>query len=136
MAHPPPCPKTCQNMTRTREVAAKRILASSWGQFASFRAAATRKHVASLRKLTFCPPARPANAHRKIVNKIRNELISSIKITSPHRNHRNRWHDVRQLHLPLKLEPVGAGGSWRSWCRCFYYFWHVLCCVCVAVASS
>ncbi len=29
-------------------------------------------HVASLQKLTFCPPAHPANAHRIIVNKIRN----------------------------------------------------------------
>ena len=30
------------------------------------------KHVASFRKLTFCAPARRADAHRIIVNKIRN----------------------------------------------------------------
>ncbi len=92
-------------------------------------AAATRKHVGSLRKLTSCPcpQARPADAHRIIVNKIRNELISSIKIASPHRNHRNRSHNVRRLHLPLKLEPLEAGGLWRSWCRCFFVFL----CVCV-----
>ena len=86
------------------------------------------KHVESLRKLTFCPLARPADAHRIIVNKIRNELISSIKIRSPHRNRRSRSRDVRRSHLPFKLEPVEAGRSWQSWCRCFYYFWHVVMC--------
>ena len=81
-----------------------------------------------LKKLTFCPPARQADAHRIIVNKTKDELDSSIKITSPHRNDRDRSLDVRRSHLPLKLEPVEAGGSWRSWCRCFYYFWHVVMC--------
>jgi hypothetical protein len=37
MALRPPSPKSCQNTTRTRGVAAKRISASSWGQYASFR---------------------------------------------------------------------------------------------------
>ena len=80
-----------------------------------------------LKKLTFCPPARQADAHRIIVNKIKDELDSSIKITSPHRNHRDRSRDVRRSHLPLKLEPVEASGSWRSWCRCFFSF-PVMCC--------
>ncbi len=34
---PPPHPKSCQNMTRTWETLAKRILMSSWGQCASFQ---------------------------------------------------------------------------------------------------
>ena len=91
-------------------------------------AAAKEKHMESLWKLTFCPPARQADAHRIIVNKTKDELDSSIKITSPHRNDRDRSLNVRRSHLPLKLEPVEAGGSWRSWCRCFYYFWHVVMC--------
>ena len=80
-------------------------------------------------KLTFCPPACPADAHRIIVNEIRNQLLSSIKITSPDRNDQDRSRDVRRSHLPFKLEPVEAGGLWRPWCRCFYYFWHVCCVV-------
>jgi hypothetical protein len=87
-----------------------------------------KKHNEIASKITFCPPARPADAHRIIVNKIRNELILSIKITSPDRNDRDRSRDARRSHLPLKLEPVEAGRLWRSWCQCFYCFWHVVMC--------
>ena len=37
MAQRPPSPRSCWITTRTRGVAAKRISASSWGQYASFR---------------------------------------------------------------------------------------------------
>ncbi len=81
-----------------------------------------------LRFTSFCATLACTTPHRIIVNKIRNELISSIKIRSPHRNRRSQSRNVRRSHLPFKLEPVEAGGSWQSWCRCFYYFWHVVMC--------
>ncbi len=44
--------KSCQNTTRTRGVAAKRISASSWGQCASFRCSGhVKKHELSLQTL-------------------------------------------------------------------------------------
>jgi hypothetical protein len=43
MALRPPSPKSCRNTTRTRGVAAKRILTNSWGQYASFRRSSDEK---------------------------------------------------------------------------------------------
>ena len=115
--------KSCRNTTRTRGVAAKRISASSWGQCASFRCSGhVKKHKLSLQKLTFCPRARWAAAHRILVNKIENLLVSSIKITSPDRDDRDRSRDVRRSHLPLKLKPLGAGGLWRAMVPLFCCF--------------
>jgi hypothetical protein len=71
---------------------------------------ATKKSRLSLKKLTFCARACPASAQRIIVNKVRNLLLSSIKITSPDSNGRDRSRNVRWSHLPLK---IGAAGSRR-----------------------
>ena len=84
---------------------------------------ATKKSRLSLKKLTFCPRARPAAAQRIIVNKVRNLLISLIKITSPDSNDRDRSRDVRRSHLPLK---IGAAGSRRlkgTMVAMFLLFW-------------
>ena len=122
----PPSPKSCRNMTRTRSVAEKRISASSWGQCASFRCSGhVKKHELSLQKLTFCPRARWAAAHRRIVNKIKDLLFSSIKVTSLNRNDRDRSRDVGRSHSPVELEPPGAGGLGGPWWRCFVVFWLV-----------
>ncbi len=95
---------------------------SSWGQYASFwRSGHEKKHELSLQKLTFCSRARWAAAHRRIVNKIKDLLFSSIKITSLDRNDRDRLRNVGRLHSPVELEPPGAGGLGGPWRRCFFF---------------
>ena len=43
LAPRPPSPKSCRNTTRTRGVTAKRISASSWGQYTSFQRSGDKK---------------------------------------------------------------------------------------------
>jgi hypothetical protein len=88
-----------------------------------------KKHEPSLQKLTFCPQARRVDAHRIVVNKIKVLLVSSIKITSPDRDDRDRLRDVRWSHSPVELKPPGAGRLGGPWLRCFVVFWLVGLCV-------
>ena len=139
MAPSPSSPNSCQNMMRTWRVAAKRILVSSWGQCASFRCRGEverKKHKLSLQKLTFCPRARWADAQRIIVNKIKDFLVASIKITSPDRNDRDRSRDIRRSHSPLKMKPLGAGGLGEIMVSMFFFRLVFLCCVCVCWVAS
>ncbi len=117
-------------MTRTWVTLAKRISPSSRGQCASFWCNGhKKKHESSHPKLTLCPQARWSDVISKIVNKITEELVQSIKSTSPCFDDRAPSCDVRRLHLPLKLEPLGAGGLWGPWCRCFFFYslWGYVC---------
>jgi hypothetical protein len=65
-------------------------------------------------KLTYW---RQAAASRIIVNKITEQLVLFIKVTSPCCNDCDQSCNVLQLHSPVKLEPqeaggIGMGGSW------------------------
>jgi hypothetical protein len=88
-----------------------------------------KKHKSSHPKLTLCPQAHWSNVISRIVNKITEELVQSIKSTSPCFDDRAPLCDVRRLHLPLKSEPLGAGGLWGPWCRVlfFYSLWGYVC---------
>jgi hypothetical protein len=87
------------------------------------------KHKSSHPKLTLCPRACWSNVISRIVNKITEELVQSIKSTSSCFDDRAPSCDVRGLHLPLKSEPLGAGGLWGPWCRFlfFYILWDYVC---------
>ena len=87
-----------------------------------FDEAETKKHEPSLKKLTFCPRACWSDVISKIVTKIKDLLVTSIKMASPDRDDRDRSRDVRRSHLPLKLKPLGAGGLWRAMVQLFYCF--------------
>ncbi len=55
-------------------------------------------------------------------------LVSSIKITSPDRDDRDRSRDVRQLHSPVELEPLGASGLGDHGDDVFIFgLWGVVC---------
>ncbi len=125
MALHPPSPKSCRNTTRTWGIAAKRISASSWGQYVSFRWSSDEKSTNHHFKNS--PRVRWANAHRIVVNKIKVLLVSSIKITSPDRDDCDRIRDVRRSHSPVKLEPLGAGWLWRTMVTMFCCLWGVVC---------
>ncbi len=88
-----------------------------------------KKHKSSHPKLTLCPQARWFDVISRIVNKITEELVQSIKSTSPCFDDHAPSCDIRQLHLPLKSEPLGAGGLWGLWCRCFIFYslWGYVC---------
>jgi hypothetical protein len=88
-----------------------------------------KKHKSSHPKLTLCPRVCWSNVISRIVNKITEELVQSIKSTSPCFNDRVPSCDVWRLHLPLKSEPLGAGDLWGPWCRClfFYILWFYVC---------
>ena len=87
-----------------------------------FDEAETKKHEPSLKKLTFCPRACWSDVISKIVVKIKDLLVTSIKMASPDRDDRDQSRDVRRSHLPLKLKPLGAGGLWRAMVQLFYCF--------------
>ena len=58
-ALPPPCPKSCQNMTRTRDTSAKKnISVQLWLVCVDSTQRMIKKHVYSLKKHTFCQHAR------------------------------------------------------------------------------
>jgi hypothetical protein len=101
-----------------------------------FNAMATTKHESSHPKLTLCPRARWSDVISRIVNKITEELVQSIKSTLPCFDDRAQSCDVWRLHLPLKLEPLGAGGLWGPWCWCFIFLQLVGLCVCASTSCT
>ena len=88
-----------------------------------------KKHESSHQKLTLCPQVRWSNVISRIVNKITEELVQSIKSTLPCFDDCAPSCNVRRLHLPLKSELLGAGGLWGPWCRCFIFYslWGYVC---------
>ncbi len=88
-----------------------------------------KKHKSSHPKLTLCLRARWSNVISRIVNKITEELVQSIKSTLPCFDDRAPSCNVWQLHLLLKSEPLGAGGLLGPWCRCFFFYilWFYVC---------
>ena len=118
----PPHPKTFQNTTRTWGLAAKKILTSSRVQCALFVS------IQRPQKNHACQRVRWSNAHRMIVNKIKNLLVSLKKVASMHCNDYYRSRNVRRSHSPVKLEPPGAGGLGGPWWQDFCLFL-VFCCV-------
>ena len=129
MALCPPSPKSCRNKQGLKGSRQKEYRQVAGVSTRHFDKTSTKKHEPSLQKLTFCPRARWADAHRIKVNKIKVLLVSSIKITSPDRDDCDQLRDVRRSHSPVKLEPLGAGGLREPWWRCFF-FQHVGLCVC------
>ncbi len=80
MMVPPPCLKSCQNMARIRVTAAKSLLSSKRGQCALFRCNSHKKHKKLLQRTTYSQHVRQATAHRIIVNKIKDQLVSLLKV--------------------------------------------------------
>jgi hypothetical protein len=66
-------------------------------------------------KLTFCPQVCQATACRIIVNKVKEQLVLLIKVTLPCYDDHDQLRDVRQLHSPVKLEPLEAGSLGGPW---------------------
>ncbi len=77
---------------------------------------------------------RQAAACRIIVNKITEQLVLSIKVTSPCCNDCDQSRDVRRLHSPVKLEPLEAGSLGGPWWWCFMFY--VVCCVLFCVQEA
>jgi hypothetical protein len=80
-----------------------------------FNEAATKKARAITSKTHLLSPSALRQCTRIIVNKIKVILFTSIKITSPDRDDRDRLHDVRRSHSPVELKPPGAGGLGGPW---------------------
>jgi hypothetical protein len=70
-----------------------------------------------------------AASHRIAVKLIKEKLVSSIKSTSLCCDDCDRLLDVQQLHSPVKLELLEAGGLGGLWWRCFIF----VCVLCVVV---
>jgi hypothetical protein len=93
-----------------------------------FNEAATKKAHAITSKTHICPRACRANEHRIIVNKMKVLLVTSIKITLPDRDDRDRSGDVRRSHSPVELKPPGAGGLGDHGDDVFIFgLWGVVC---------
>ena len=55
-------------------------------------------------------------------------LVTSIKITSPDRDDRDRSGDIRRSHSPVELKPPGAGGLGYHGDDVFIFvLWGVVC---------
>ena len=92
--------ETQRGLEGSRQKEYRRVAGVSTRRFDEVK---TKKHEPSLKKLTFCPRARWSDVISKIVNKIKDLLVSSIKMASPDRDDRDRSRDVRRSHSPVKL---------------------------------
>ncbi len=72
--------------------------------------------------------------HRIILNKILEQLVLSMKVTSLCCNDCDQLRDVRWLHSPVNMEPLEAGGLGGPWWWCFTFY--VVCCVLLCVQEA
>ncbi len=73
---------------------------------------------------------------RIIVKYIKEKLVLSIKSTLPCCNDRDRLCDIRQLHSPVKLEPLEAGGLGDNGDGVLCFLLCVVCCVLLCVQEA